>query len=255
MARRPSKQGLSTGILIILLAGVMVSQALQVSATHQPANKAAANGSHVVVVPAAPIGTDDPEGTLLMQNSIKTSGPTDLVFSVTAECSILTQVDNPGGPPPNTGNTETAEGRLRIWVTIDDKIVPIQSFSQNPQPHSPSSPGKDEDKVTFCNRFHQQQVQDRENAADGTDRLRTYIRTKNANAFNWIYLNAGSGVHTIEVHADLVTTPAQACAGGNNPQDPPQNMGTCANGMVGNRTLMVWPEKFPNDAIINETGE
>lgn len=245
MARRPSKRDLSTGILIVLLAGVLVSQALQAGATHQPANKAAANGSHVVVIPATPV-VGSPTGTQLLRTTIKTSGPQDLVFSVTAECSILTQVDHPGGAV-NAGSTQTAEGRLRIWVTLDGKIVPIQSFSQNPQPHNPSSPGNDDDKVTFCNRFHQQEVRDMEDGMDGTDRLRTYIRTKNANAFNWIFLNAGSGVHEIIVHGDLMTNPAQRCTTTN---DPPQATGSCAHGFVGNRTLMVWPEKFPNDAQI-----
>lgn len=245
MARRPSKSDLSTGILIVLLAGVLVSQALQAGATHQPANKGAANGSKVMTIPAAPV-VGAKTGTELLRTTLKTSAPQDLVFSVTAECSILTQTDHPGGSA-NAGSTQTAEGKLRIWVTIDGEVVPTQTFNPATQPNQPSSPGNDTDKVTFCNRFHQQEVADMEDGMDGTDRLRTYIRTKAANAFNWIYLNAGSGVHEVVVYGDLMTNPAQACA---TTGDPPQATGTCAHGFVGNRTLMVWPERFPNDAEV-----
>jgi hypothetical protein len=56
-----------------------------------------------------------------------------------------------------------------------------------------------------------------------------------ANAFNWIWLNAGSGQHTIVVKADLVVTEIGTAA---------------AQAAVGNRTLVVEPEKLANDIAI-----
>ena len=252
MARRPSKQGLSTGILVVLLAGVLVSQALQVGATHAPANKAAANGSKVVEIPAIPEG-----GTPILEASLKTSKPQDLIFGVTLECSIITQTYTQGS---ETGESDTqeAEGKIRVWVTIDDKIVPIQSLGTGVAPNTQSEEGDDSDKVTFCNRFQHQFIEDAEedendNDEEGFDTHRLYLRSKTANAFNWIYLNAGSGTHDIVVYADLLTSPVTRCAAtgpaGEEPTILPSTT-TCANGYVGNRTLTIEPERFANDATV-----
>jgi hypothetical protein len=260
MAKRPSRRDLSTGILIVLLAGVMVAQTMGANATHQPADKAAANGSKVVVIPAAPEA-----GTPILEATLKTSKPQDLVFSVTLECSIITQTYI-AGDPNGTSDTEEAEGRIRVWVTIDDEIVPINSPgigdppSTDPNQESPA--GDDTDKVTYCNRFQEQFVEDEEENeggssgnqnGDGYDTHRLYLRSKTANAFNWIYLNAGSDVHEVVVYADLVTNPATRCTGTEPPGEEPTilpSTTTCAHGYVGNRTLMVFPERFSNDAVV-----
>jgi hypothetical protein len=68
--------------------------------------------------------------------------------------------------------------------------------------------------------------------------IERYLRTKTANAFNWIQLDAGSGVHDIEVkvqlegHAETETGEAQAKA------------------LIGKRTLVIEPVKMPHDAEI-----
>src|SRR5687768_1517772 len=119
MARRPTRRDLSTGTLIVLLAGVMVAQTMGANATHQPANKAAANGQKIVVIPAAPEA-----GTPILAATLKTSKPQDLVFSVNLECSIITQTYSQGSET-GTSDTQEAEGRIRVWVTIDGVIAPI----------------------------------------------------------------------------------------------------------------------------------
>lgn len=233
MARRPSKQGISTGILVVLLAGVLVSQALQAGATHQPADKAVGSSEEITEVPKVPPGPSTGAGTeantILGPVTIRSSKPSDLMLQVTLECSILTEVTS------STGQlASTAEGEIRVWIVIDETtIVPISSVSSPPQ--EPSENGSDIDKVTFCNRAHELEQMDAENEQGEVDTTRSFIETKEANAFNWVYLNVGSGLHTIEVRADFeATTDGTATA----------------SGYVGNRMLLVEPTKMANDVTI-----
>ena len=248
MARRPSRQTVSTGILVVLLAGVFVSQALYAGATHQPADKVVAAGNKIEVF--AP-GND----VTLLTATLKTAKPTDLMLHVSAECSILTKLQTTGGDnPPVTTETDTASGDVRVWIEILDegsttpRIVPINAASSPPQEGStPNSGDQLSDSATFCNRTYSRTVTDNEEDDDGIDGERDYIRTKSANAFNWLLLNAGSGLHTISVKADLTASPAGTAA---NCTEDSTTGDTCARAFVGNRTLIVEPAKLANDAVI-----
>ena len=81
---------------------------------------------------------------------------------------------------------------------------------------------------------------------DGTDTLTEYQFTKSANAFNWVRLNAGSGIHVVRAWAQFLTS---------DPNDPANVVGSTANtagsssdGYVGNRTLIIEPTKLANNA-------
>lgn len=197
-------------------------------ATHTPADKVVAAGSKVVV--AAPN-----QSVTLLTATLKTSKPTDLILHVAMECSIITDVQT--GPTTIGGSVDSsaAEGSVRAWVEINGQVVPINSMSNPPQ-NPPAAGDKTTDGVTFCSRVHQQDAADGEDPEDGLDKYRTYLRTKNANAFNWLRLNMGSGMHTITVKADLtVDTVGEAAR---------------AEAYVGNRSLIVEPAKLANDATI-----
>lgn len=233
MARGPSTRSLGNTLLVLLLGGVLVTQALQAMATHQPADKAAAAGEDVMKVPVGPTaGAGTVANDILGPVTVRNSKPTDLMLHVTLECSILTEVTSTNSTP-----NSSADGRIRVWLVIDGNIVPISSVSNPPQDPDDQAPGADIDKVTFCNRTHQLQQTDAENPLDGVDTTRSFIETKDANAFNWIRLNVGSGLHEISVRADLATQ--QAATGTSR-----------ASGFVGNRTLLVVPTKLANDATI-----
>lgn len=196
-----------------------------------PANKAvAAGGKTLVMAPAA--------SRQILSATFKTSKPEDLLIGVSLECSILTDVVIQGGPDVST-ETATAEGTVKVWVELDGTIVPIQDASAPPQDPADSTAGNDTDKVTFCDRLHSRTVSDKEQDKDGVDGSRDYQRTKSANAFNWVRLNAGSGMHTLAVKATL-TTSADA--------------GSSAQAVIGNRTLVIEPTKLANDAVIADNG-
>jgi hypothetical protein len=208
MARRPSKQGISTGILVVLLAGVLVSSALQANATHEPADKVSAAGSTAVVI--------DPQANVtLLEDRIRTAKPTDLILGVTSECVITTELTTVGN------DTSTASGQVRIWVEVDGVKVPVSQDDT-------ADPGK----VTFCDRFQQRETSAFEDE-DAT--IRTLERQGTANAFNWLALDVGSGIHTITVKADLTTTATDNAD---------------AMAAVGKRTLVIEPVKSANDETI-----
>ncbi len=239
---------LTSAATIALLMGLLVGSIAQnVGATHMPADKVVAAGSTVQQVRPAPTGT------LLLEARLKTSKPTDLILMVTAECSIITDVTT--GPSTTGGATSSqeAEGRIRIWVVIDGKIVPINSVSSPPQDPADQPSGTDRDKVTFCNHVHRQEVADGESPTDGIDRLRTYHRTKDANGFNWLRLNMGAGPHTIQVFGELClrNVGGAQCDPTETSTGPSGGVaGALADGYVGNRSLIVLPEKLANDATI-----
>lgn len=192
----------------------------------QPADKVVASGSKMVLI------GPNAEATILTA-TLKASSPTDLILTVSMECSIFTQLTT--GPSEGGGtDSAMASGHVRAWVEIDGVIVPINSDSAT------SAPGTESDKVTFCNRAYQRTVEDTEDnllspGGDGQDKEEDFIATKNANAFNWLRLNLGSGTHSIVVKATLL----QETEGD-----------ATAEAAIGNRLLIGEPAKLANNAVI-----
>jgi hypothetical protein len=177
-------------------------------ADHEPANKVAAAGSSTEKF-------DD--ATPVLSETIKASSGADLILSLTAECSIITELSTGGNGP----DTSEAMGSVTMWITIDDKVVPVSS--------------DDEDgKVTFCKRVYGRSVSDTEGDGD-VDSEDDYIRTKTANGFNWLALDTGfiyddpangNNILEIVVWADYETSEAGEAV---------------ADAFVGKRTLIAEP--------------
>src|SRR4051794_40690281 len=217
----PRKSWLFGGSFVVAIALVSVIAVVAIGASGgTPANKVTAAGDKAVVM------TPQGPGVTLLTATMATSKPTDLILSVTLECSILTTVTNSG-----MTSTANAQGQVRVWVEVDDQIVPVQSISSPPQNTPPA--GDDSDKAVFCERVHQVDFTNNAN-----DTLTQYQKTKNANAFNWLRQNVGAGNHTITVKADLSSSA----------------MNGTASAVVGNRTLVIDPTKMANDAIIGNPG-
>jgi len=223
---RPAAKRLAFGVVALFVAAATALTGMaKVKATSYPANKVVASGSKIVKFSPGSAVT-------LMSATMRTSSPTDAILAVTMECSIITDTIITGGPNVSSEST-TAKGAVRVWVEVDGQIVPVNSASAPPQ-NAPAA-GNDTDKTTFCSRVFNRTVKDMENPADGIDYSEDYIETKDANSFNWLRLNMGSGIHTITVKADLT----------HEATDP-----STASAMVGNRTLVVIPAKMANDATI-----
>lgn len=217
---------------LVLAAGVSL---LPVQATHLPADKIGVAASTLEVMSAefSPLGGLDEKPPLslagllaeagpdttsetrtLFGSTMRTSSPTDLLIRVTAECALWTDV-------VVEGNADSeAIATVKVWAELDGN--PVLVASDDP----------DEGKVVFCNRAFRMQTLEQENE---NFTIKTYLATRNAESFQWIALNVGSGVHALEVFAQLET----------------QVTGTGeAKAAVGKRVLAVEPVKLANDISI-----
>ena len=188
--------------------------------TSQAANKTSAAGSTIQFLgPQAADGSAVDTTATLLTTSIKTSPPTDLIFSVTLECALWTVVKT-------VGNDEaTSTARVVVWVEFDGHPVPISS----------ADTGADAGKVVFCDRTHQQQTTgfDDENAT-----IRQYLATRTANAFNWVLPDVGGGSvpHTVVLKAEL--------------SGDTVGMATSQAG-IGHRTMIVEPTHMAEGATVD----
>jgi hypothetical protein len=150
--------------------------------TNYPADKMTVGGSTFAV--SGP-NTD----VILLQAKMRTSNVADLAFSVTSECSIVTDVTTTGN------DMQSAFGQVRMWVTVDGKDVGVVPGTQGTT---------DDGHVVFCNQAYSSTTKGF--TADPNASIETYLETKHANAFNWVAMNVGSDVHTIELHGELTQT-------------------------------------------------
>lgn len=215
--------------LLVVAAYVVVNQPSP--ATHQPADKVVASGSVL-----EKFDSDD-QPVELLSGTLRTSKPTDLMLQVSLECSILTKLVTGPSTTPGATDTATAQGRVEVWVEIDPAgpavpyTVPVTSDSNG----DGTFDDPDDGEVVFCNRIYSRTVTDGEDEKDGLDEESDFIRTRNANAFNWLALDLGSGIRTITVRARLtIATFGDATA----------------EALVGKRTLIVEPAKLANDASV-----
>jgi hypothetical protein len=219
---------LSTALLGALVAAILANTQ-GVFATHKPADKvaASANIDDIAFVTAT---TDRP----LLTETFRTATPTDLILQVSAECSIVTDV-------VTTGNDSTAAGgRLKFYMTIQTGTGPQQIIGVTETATGTTTPGTpgDDGRVVFCNQTYQRDVTNLGDTNNDDARIRTFLETRHANAFNWVHLNAGNGIHTVRLFADYDETETGADA--------------IARGVVGRRTLVIEPVKAKNDEQVTD---
>jgi hypothetical protein len=274
------KSGIAVGIAGVLAVGGQAIAANGPGGSPTPANKAIASGAKTAVFGPQTAVT-------LLSATLRTSKPTDLMIQTTLECSILTKVttgseeQGPANPSSPVSSTGRAAASIRGWIEIDDdenngespevgapeRIVPIESASQPPQDPAESGSGTvipqtsfvdnsteiPDDAATYCNRAYERTVTDRENPYDGIDEQTDYIDTKTATGFNWVLLNAGSGVHYVRLVGEMVSGAQGSCVRDTTTPAAAGGAGGCTSAYVGHRTMIVEPTKMSNDAVISPT--
>ena len=233
--------GAMAAFLVFSLAGVR-----DASAHHEPANKGAAAGSDLDT-----IGQDD----LLLSETMRVSSPEDLVIQVTAECSILTELITGGSDDPGATDTATAFGSVRLRVEVDGKEVPVSANdgaggADDAEDTEEGTTATDAEigEVTFCNRAYSRTVTDEEDPQDGIDEEHDYIRTRTANAFNWLALDTGviydspangNNILTVELFADYDTSTVGDAV---------------AQAFVGSRTMIIEPIRLSIHEQVQDEG-
>lgn len=201
MAASRTRSASNVLLALLLVSVVWVGYtASQATATHEPANKGAAAGSDIdEVSDARPILTE----------TFKVSSQEDMIVNVTSECSILTSLLTQGGAdvPEATGRVF---GQVELFVTLDGRVVPVDALdgpgSDVGDPEDESVDAQEQGEVVFCNRAYQRTIQDAEEGMDGIDTERDYIRTRSANAFNWLAVDIGFDYDDSCVGADPALT-------------------------------------------------
>ena len=238
-------------MITLLLAGFLGRQI--VGAHHEPANKYAAAGAAIDEVSDA-----DP----ILTETMKVSTPYDLNLQATVECAILTYLRSAGSGTAGTSETSSTSGRVELWVEIDNERVPVQQGDVDPAPGVQNDNGE----VTFCNRDYERTIRDSENLQDGIDEERDFIRTRTANAFNWIALDvgreydkpdvppgSGNNIIQIDLMARFTRQGAQPCEAATVFTGPAQE--DCSDAFVGKRTLIAEPTNMSvHEAVLPGPG-
>jgi hypothetical protein len=201
-----------------IVAGLVITSMGGAGANHTPANKVSVASSNLQTMETFTLDGATSNEVTLFEATLRSSGPADLLMQVTAECALVTNLVNVG----NSDSRSVAS--VHLWIEVDGQPVVVAS----------DGPGTDLQKsdVVFCNRAYQMVITDLD---DEDAMFRQYLSTRNANAFNWVALNVGSGVHDIVVKALLE---AEVTGAGE------------ARAFVGKRTLVIEPAMFSNDATI-----
>ena len=228
-----------TAAMAILAAGLMIAlvTAPSADAGHEPAQKVAAAGSDVDEV-----GDD----TVVLSETVRVSSTQDMVLQLTAECSILTALTTNNDNP-----TSTAFGSVRMRIEIDGHPVAVATDETTASEDDAADDDDEIGEVTFCNRTYSRTVTDEEDNTppDGQDEEDDYIRTRTANAFNWLATDIGfnyddpnilgNNVVLIEVFADYDTDTAGEAV---------------ADAFVGSRTLIAEPTNASVHEAVNPEG-
>lgn len=201
-----------------------------------PANKTAAIGN-----------TIDDQGPntdhVVLEEQLRVSSPADFILNLSAECSILTQLVTGDDGTDATGEADTS-GTVSMYVTLDGKAVPVAGSSTG---------NGDDGQVVFCNREYARKVTDNEDPADGQDREADYLRTRTANAFQWLALNVGTAYDSLDNGQNIIDVEVHAVY---DDQDATNGAcqadfsETCSQAFVGKRTLIV---EYTKASVIEAT--
>jgi hypothetical protein len=289
MARRPSARGVGNVVLIALLSGVLVTQAIQAIANHEPADKvsvaaASIDATPLLAIPTQQAGNATAETTIpILDTTMRVSSPSDLVLALSAECALWTNTatdpfDDEGAT--NGQDHQESIARVEVFLTLDDMIVPVADGEAAGGATTNPDVVAQRGHVVYCNRAVRQQVEGFDEEDDEDEIIRLYNRTRSSNAFSWIAQDVG--VDCPDPQTDPVTECYDNGSGGNNvihveafarlavevicdhgAEDPNKvcpltvtNDGVqnpAARAAVGKRSLVIEPTKLINDEDVNET--
>ncbi len=182
---------------VLGLAGILLSAAIGYAQSGTPSSKATAKVSYLTLIKS----TDSQDWTTILSNTLKTPNQKDLFISVSLECGLYTQTlaSSKGGAK----DTSTARAVIQIRVLIDGVAAAPEgvTFASRNQTLSATLEGMiggalttdllgnviiDETLVT-------------------PEQIELIVETTNANAYNFVLADLGTGVHTIQVQTRIAS--------------------------------------------------
>ena len=178
-----------TGVVLSLMAlvGAATTTASAQNVASFKAFVAAGTSEEVLVQGDAPVK--------ILEGWAKTSTVSDLMVGVSLECALWTGTTNTA---QKGGGKTTSKSRAAVNVTVVVGGVP-------------ATPGQ----VVYCDREQEVNLEFSSLDVVLTDAitLELFLKTKNANHFNFYTRNPGSGTHHVEVWASGVIDEATAAVG------------------------------------------
>jgi hypothetical protein len=208
MTKRPFLRYTAATLSGLFAWGIAFTTSADHRPNHEPANKVAVTASTDVVFGP---GTE----VTLLEEQIRTASRTDLILSVSLRCLILVRTTQ--SPPADMSHVLAV---ATVWVEVDGVPVPVSTH--------------DDGRVPFCD-------QSRLITTTDLDEVNATSRTLGgAHAFNWMRLDAGQGVHTITVKAELLDT---------------EGVADNARAVIGQRTLIIEPVKLARGDVPTVGGQ
>ena len=178
-------------VLAIVLAGGLVY-----AQSGHPSAKATAKVGDIAILEATEM-----EWATILSNTLKTPNQKDLFIDVSLECGLYTKTKV--ASQKGEKDTATAEAGVKVRVLLDGVAVhPAEVvFCRRTQELTAVFGGIMEQ----CEDINGDGIITQDECIWSDEELELVLDTMNANAFNFIEDDLGSGVHTIEVQAMIET--------------------------------------------------
>lgn len=222
---------IAASLALVAIAGFAALTGGPASANHTPANKTTASAASIEFLTTAEGGEVEEK---VLATRMRTNQVTDLILEVSSECALWTSTA--------TEDTDASETRasVEMYLKVAGSVVPVTNDS--------NADGRfddpDDGRVVFCNRAHRMETEFIDGNDDDTLRIRSFLKTRTANSFTWLLLNAGKGIIDIELWAVL---DAEVFEEGDISASF-GDVGSPAAAGIGKRTLIIEPTKTTNDA-------
>ena len=247
--------------IVAILAVSAVAIALSQSAVAAPANKSAFGGEGVAVIPPN-------TWTAIINGTIKTSTPSDLLVRHNQECSIHTGLNL---DPDNQLLTSAIREDVRLVVLTEGQdaryINPVPLYQE----------GELYANVTMCGQAYNIDtnilsiilelcgivafLNGTDACAEQEPYFESFIRTKASHGWDWVIPNLGQGEHTIIIEAALTSELDGIGENSGKGKNKATDTGVCTNNKgdpcvdtileVGKRSLIITEEKFANTVVAN----
>jgi hypothetical protein len=184
----------------------LLGMATTASAESIPASKAAVALDELINISQTATGpgssNNDTGWVDILSTQIKTANQKDLLFDVSLQCGLVT--DTTVKSTNGTTSAATARGVIAVRVLVDDEAA---------LPDGGIDAAKQEaEGIVYCDRIQTlaakfsglnctADLETGEVTCLDPEELQLILRTLNANAFNFVATDVGSGVHNITVQA------------------------------------------------------
>jgi len=221
MNKRVYRISMKTVSILLMLLAVGLLSLPAATAEGLPSSKATFAYNELIALPSCSLGgegcTGDSGWTTILRQKIKMANQKDLFIGASLQCGIVTDTTVKS---QNATSFDSAEARgtvrVRVEITAPDGTFTYADPKTGVDATYPDE-GSVGDGIVFCDRIQTLRAKFsglnctvnldplspyyRQVTCEDPEELQLIQKTLNANAFNFVAPNLGTGVHTIDVQA------------------------------------------------------